>query len=70
MASLKVGCSGLTGEIFAGTVSKNNVWGRNKTEVTDSAVSSVAQHLVMRDESLYFTYKGKRYVLKVEEVKE
>ena len=69
MGDLKVGCSPLTSTIYAGKVLKNGTWGTNRTDVTDSAVGAVAQHLLQKDEMMRFTYQGKDYVLKVEEVK-
>jgi len=69
MGDLKVGCSPLTSTIYAGKVLKNGTWGANRTDVTDSAVGAVAQHLLQKDEMMQFTYQGKDYVLKVEEVK-
>jgi len=69
MADFKVGCSPLTSEIYVGTVTKSGLWGR-KHNVTDSAVISVAQHLLYRDEQMQFEYRGKKYALKVVEINE
>ena len=68
MAEYKVGCSPLTSRIYAGSVLKNGTWGANKKDVTDTAVSAVAQHLMQLGEKMEFSYKGKKYELKVEEV--
>jgi len=38
--------------------------------VTDEACSAVAQYFLQNDKSMAFTYRGKRYRLKVEEVTE
>lgn len=70
MSTLKVGCSPITGIIYAGSVSKTGLWGKNKTDVTDSAISSVAQSLLITEEKLVFKYNGKKYELKVVESKE
>ncbi len=70
MSDFRLGCSPLTSRIYAGRVLKNGTWGANKKDVTDSAVSAVAQQLLQTDEKLIFTYKGEKYVLKVEKVSE
>jgi hypothetical protein len=69
MEEFKVGCSPLTSEIFVGTVSKTGLWGK-KHNVTDTVVGAVAQHLLQKDEELRFQYKGKKFALRVVEVKE
>ena len=69
MKEYKVGCSPLTSEIYAGSVSKTGLWGK-KHNVTDTAVGAVAQHLLQLDEKLQFQYRGKTYELKVVEVSE
>lgn len=68
MSNFKVGCSPLSSKIFAGKVLKNGTWGSVKHDVTDSAVSAVAQHLLQLDEKLQFEYRGKTYELKVVEI--
>lgn len=67
MAEYHVGCGAFG--IYAGTLnSKNkNLW-QNKTEVTDEAVSAVAQYLLQESKCMKFDYRGKRYKLCVEEV--
>lgn len=64
MAEYHVGCGAFG--IYAGTLnSKNkNLW-QNKTDVTNEAVSAVAQYLLQEDKSLLFDYKGVRYRLSV-----
>jgi hypothetical protein len=69
MSEFKVGCSPLTSEIYAGNVSKTGLWGK-KHVVTDTAVGAVAQHLLQKDEQLQFEYQGKKYALRVVELKE
>lgn len=66
MSEFKVGCSPLTSEIYAGSVSKNGLWGK-KHNVTDTALSAVAQYLLQKDEQMVFTYRDKEYSLKVVE---
>ena len=69
MAQIKIGCSPITSTIYAGRVLKNGMWANGKQDVTDSAVSAVAQHLLQAEELFQFDYNGKTYQLKVEEVK-
>jgi hypothetical protein len=60
-------CCGITA-IWAGTLNKKgNTW-RNKSDVTDEACSAVAQYFLQNDKLMVFTYREKRYMLKVEEV--
>jgi len=66
---MKVGCSPITGEIYAGNVTKN-MWSGKKHDVTNSAVNAVAQHLIQRDINIQFKIDDKTYMLKVEEVKD
>lgn len=61
-----IGCSPITSKIYAGRVN-NGLW-MQKHDVTDSAPSAVAQHLLQVDQSLEFEFKGKRYKLQVIEI--
>ncbi len=64
MAEYHVGC-GMT-KIYAGTLNKQgNLWTR-KSDVTDEAISAVAQFLLEHEEAMNFNYRGKRYRLAVE----
>lgn len=63
MAEYHVGC-GITG-IFAGTINKTSTMWVNKSEVTDEAISAVAQFLLEHEEAMEFNYQGKRYRLAV-----
>ena len=66
MANYHVGCGVF--EIYAGTLNKKgNMW-INKSEVTDECLSSSAQYLLEHNESMTFTYRGKRYKLSVSEM--
>lgn len=67
-ANFKVGCSPLTSKIYAGNVLKNGTWGNVKHDVTDTAVSAVAQHLLQLNEKVHFVYKGESYELKIEKL--
>lgn len=68
MAEYHVGCG--TFGIYAGTLKPNGIEWRNKSDVTDEAISAAAQYLLQHDESMEFTYKDKRYRLGVIEVTE
>jgi hypothetical protein len=69
MNKFKVGCSPLTSRIFAGTVSDKGLWGKVKHDVTDTAVSAVAQHLLQLDSFMEFNYEGAKYKLSVTKIK-
>lgn len=68
MAEFKVGCSPLTNKIYAGNVLKSGIWAAKKHEVTDSAVSAVAEHLLNAKKKLCFSIDGRNYELSVQEV--
>lgn len=63
MAKYHVGC-GIT-EIYAGTLNKKSTMWVNKSDVTDEAISAVAQFLLEHEEAMEFNYQGKRYRLAV-----
>lgn len=75
MSEYKVGCSPLTGKIFAGTVRENKdgveMWTSNKHEVTEDAVNAVVQRLKMLPgmmEGCCWEFEdGKDYVIKLVE---
>lgn len=64
MAEYHVGCGAFG--IYAGTLNSRNknLW-QNKTDVTNEAVSAVAQYLLQEDKSLIFTSNGVRYRLSI-----
>ena len=64
MANYHVGC-GIAG-IYAGTLNKKSDMWVNKSDVTDEAISAVAQFLLEHKEAMEFNYQGKRYRLAVE----
>lgn len=68
MTEYHVGCGAFG--IYAGTLKPNGEEWRNKSDVTDEAISAAAQYLLQNDESMTFTYKDKRYRLGVTEVGE
>lgn len=68
MSGIKIGCSPLTGKIYAGKVLKSGLWASGKVDVTDEAVKSVAEHLIIRDQRLEFDYNGKRFSMKAVEI--
>ena len=45
MGSIKVQNSAVTNSIYAGSVGKNNLWGKNKTDVTIECLCAVASHV-------------------------
>lgn len=62
--------SSVTGRIYAGRVNpKNQMFVGEKDDVTDTAVSAVAEHLLKEEICLQFEVKGKTYRLEVVEVK-
>lgn len=67
MAEYHVGCGAFA--IYAGTLNSRNknLW-QNKSEVTDEAVSAVAQYLLQENKSMVFQYHGKKHRLCVVEV--
>ena len=66
---IKVMSSPLTGRIYAGRVNpKNQMFIGKKYDVTDTAVSAVAQHLLKEQICLQFWVNGKTYRLQVREV--
>lgn len=69
MSKLKVGCSPITGVIYAGSVTKTGLWTRNKIEVTDEARRCVAESMLLMNELLRFEYKGNTYELSVKKIK-
>jgi|GEM_PF-5306943 len=67
--NFKAGCSPLTDRILVGTVKKDDTWGSDKKDITDTAPSAVAQFLLQTDQSIEFTHRnGKKYALKVVEL--
>ena len=69
MNEYHVGC-GLFG-IYIGKIKRdkcgNSVWSDPLINVTDEAMGAVAQWLLEDETEFDFEYKGKRYVLKIEE---
>lgn len=68
MKKLKVACSPLTSTIFAGHTLKEGVFAAGKQDVTDDAVSAVAQHLLQTDTFLQFNFQGAKYKLAVTKI--
>jgi len=72
MADYHVRCGSLG--IYAGKLTKpkkdgSQLW-RDKSEVTDEAIKSVAKYLLEADIEVEFAYRGKRYLLSVEEAED
>lgn len=53
MVEYHVGCGAFG--IYAGTLKPNGIEWRNKSDVTDEAISAAAQYLLQHDESMVFT---------------
>jgi len=68
MTTLKVGCSPLTGAIYAGHPLKDGSWVHGKKDVTAQAVDAVAQHLLIKDARFMFDKDGKSYAMEVVEL--
>lgn len=68
MTEYHVGCGAFG--IYAGTLKPNGIEWRNKSDVTDEAISATTQYLLQHDESMEFTYKDRRYKIAVTEVEE
>lgn len=49
MKKIHVAHSGLTGNIYAGTLLKSQRWGADKTDVTVPALVAVAEHTLKND---------------------
>ena len=67
MAEYHVGC-GLFG-IYAGILKNQTTW-KDKSEATSEVLSAAAQYLLENNKEFRFGYKGKRYVMRVEEIKD
>ena len=67
MSKIRIGCSPITGTIYAGSVSKTGLWGKNKCDVTDEAINAVAASLLHTNEVLKFKHDGDWYWLQVEQ---
>lgn len=59
MAEYHVGCGAFG--IYAGTLNSNKTLWRNRSDVTDEAVSAVAKYMLQENKDVLFTYEGKRY---------
>lgn len=68
MTEYHVGC-GIFG-IYAGTLNKKGDMWRNKSEVTNEALSAVAQYLLTNEKEFHFDFGDTRYVLAVVESEE
>ena len=66
MAEYHVGC-GVFG-IYAGVLRNETTW-KDKSEVTSEALGASAQYMLVNENEFRFGYKGKQYVMRVEEVK-
>lgn len=69
MNNLKIGCSPLTAKIYAGKINNDGIWMQGKHDVTENAVSAVAQRLLLTGKKEQFEYRGHIYELNIEHVK-
>jgi len=69
MSNLKVARSPMTNNIYCGTVVKGNLWGKNKTDITNDAVCAVLDHAMEYEkrsgEKLNVTGSGKKYTFNI-----
>lgn len=57
---IHVGCSPITGTIYAGTVLKDGrTWGANKTDVTGAAIGAVCEHVMLNGGEVQVSLNGK-----------
>lgn len=63
MSEYHVGCGAFG--ILAGTLNKDKTLWKDKSYVTEEAVFSVANYLLVNGKEARFDYKGKGYVMRV-----
>ena len=63
MAEYHVGCG--IARIYAGTINKTSTMWVNKSDVTDEAITAVAQFLLEHNAYMEFDHDDKRYRLAV-----
>ena len=65
MTEYHVGCGAFG--IYAGVLRNETTW-KDKSEVTSEALGASAQYMLVNEKEFRFGYKGKRYVMRVEEM--
>ena len=65
MENIRLGCSPITGTIFAGKLNKAGTMWLKKEDVTNEATNAVAEHLLTKGESMEFIFRGVKYLLEV-----
>lgn len=68
MADYRIGCGAFG--IYAGVLNKKGDKWLHKSDVTDECINASAQFLLENDQCLKFEYKGKKYVMRIDERKE
>jgi len=69
MSDIRLGCSPLTATIYAGRLNKEGyMWVGNKHDVTNEALSAVAQLIEQHGKTMQTKIKGKWYSLELVEV--
>ena len=58
MSNIKVAC-GAFGTIYAGTVTKTGLWGKNKTDVTMETLEAVVKHALLFGKPIELSKEGK-----------
>ena len=64
MTEYHVGCGPISGEIFAGTLSKNKDRWLNRSTVTDEAINAVRDHLIVMAKQEHKEWYGYEWSLK------
>lgn len=71
MKNITIGCSPITPTIYAGKLNKKgNQWLGEKQDVTNECLSAVFEFIAVHQRTMIAEYKGKRYSIELEEVKE
>ena len=65
IAEYHVGCGIF--RIYAGILKPNGTEWKDKTDVTEEAISAVAEYLLMNHKEFHFEVEDKMMILKVEE---
>ena len=68
---LHVGCSPLSGTIYAGTLDRTGRCWSSKQDVTGAAVGAVCEHVLLKQGEVRVSLNGKpKFIIKVEEIPE
>jgi len=69
---LHIGCSPITGTIYAGTVLKDGrTWGSNKTDVIGAAIGAVCEHVMLNKGEVRVSLNGKpKFKITIKEIQD